>query len=199
MHKRALITYLLTLSGLLVKAQLPDLQSNVADNLKFASGVYKNFHDKYDFVISCCSQSYWWSDRESYEILAYGNGHWQKISLYSKRNHNGKWSKPSIKIDSFDNSRAKRLIEIFNKNDFWHLSNDSLSIHQKRINDTLFKAFDISDAVNYKFEVMTKNSFSIIQCYDPEYFMENIPEIKSRAIFIKCRDEFLSAFKSVGD
>ncbi|HVS93299.1 MAG TPA: hypothetical protein VHE59_14775 [Mucilaginibacter sp.] len=196
MRVKTFFIYLFLFSGLFVKAQLPILKSNTTDEQKQSSDIYNNFHDNYDFVISCNSQSYWWSDKKIYEVLAYGNGHWERISLYSKRHHNGKWSKPYIKIDSFDNERAEKLIELFNKNDFWHLSNDSLNIHQKRINDTLFKTYDISDDVNYKFEIMTKNDFLIIQCYAPEYFLEKIPEIKSREVFIKCRDEFLSAYKS---
>lgn len=190
---------LLTLPFLILffasRAQIPALKSNTPIAAKEASLIFKNFDGKYDFVIAFTKESYWWGNRRLYNILAYKQGEWKKLSLSQKQRKNGKWSKPMVVEQEFNQSNGDTIVSFFNRNSFWKLNRDSLNINRKKINDTTVQAFTISDAVNYKFEIVSNNEFLIIESYAPEYLLEKIPEIKCREVFIKCRDFFVSQLK----
>ena len=182
-----------------VKAQLPVLKSNTTEIEKANSLIYKNFYGKYDFVVSCIEESYWWGNRRFYKIFACKNGRWEKISLSQKEKKNDEWSKPVIHTEEFDKDKADSLMSLLNKNGFWKLNKDSLNITQRRVSEKQDQVFSISDGVNYKFEIFSNKDFQIIESYSPDYFYKKMPEIKCRGIFIRCRDLFLSAYNKKTD
>ena len=80
---------------------------------------------------------------------------------------------------------------------FYSLNRDSLNISSKKINDKQNEVFSVDDGINYKFEILSKSDFLIIESYEPEYFLQKIPELRSRKEFVKCRDWFLVKYKNL--
>ncbi len=187
---------IISLSGLsyFAKAQIPALKSNTSSAEKEASVIFGSFYGQYDFIISYTRESYWWSNKRSFGILGYRQGHWEKLLLNEKQRKDGKWSKPAIHKIGLNQNAADSIINFFNQNGFWRLDRDSLNINQRKIDDNKNQLFSISDGVNYKFEIMSKQEFLIIESYEPDYLLEKIPEIKCRETFIKCRNFFVSQF-----
>jgi hypothetical protein len=179
------------------KAQIPFLNANTTENERATSIIYKNFSSKYDLLIAFIRESYWWSNLKDYSLLAFQNGVCLKGYIYSKKNKHGIWSKPKIKFKAVNCDSANYIVKYLNDGGFYSLNRDTLNINRKKINDKQNKVYSIDDGVNYKFEIISKKDFLIIESYMPEYFLEKIPELKSRATFIKCRDWFLSKYKSL--
>ncbi|MCP2045265.1 hypothetical protein [Pontibacter sp. HSC-36F09] len=160
------------------------------------STIQKNLEGKYDFLIAYTEESYWWSDRQFYQILALKDGQWDLITLASKKKKNGDFRKPKIRVSSFDNNKAQLLLNQLDHLSFWTLSSDSLNITQREDPDSTLTTYTLYDAANYKFEIMTKEGYKIIEAYAPDHFLEKLPEIKSRQKFIAGRDIFIAALKN---
>jgi len=196
--KNILMLYFASLS-LFGKTQIPVLRSNTSNTEKEASVIFKNFSGQYDFIISFTRESYWWGNKRFFWILGHKQDHWEKLFLSEKQKKNSEWSKPVISKEEFNQNNADSIVNFFNQNRFWELNRDSLNINQREIDDKKNQVFSISDAVNYKFEILSKQEFLIIACYAPEHFLEKIPEIKCREVFIRCRDFFISQLKKTNN
>ena len=188
-----LICVLLSLASM-VKAQVPVIISNTTEKDKTESGIYQAFNGKYDFVIAYTNPSFWRSNILQYKILALKNNSWSYIS-YDFYKKGKSWSKPRIKERPFNFHKAETLIELLEQNHFWLLSRDSLNIQERRNSDGSVSKFNMYDDTNHKFEIITTSNYVIIEAYAPEYFLEVLPEIKSRELFIKCRNIFLGAIR----
>lgn len=186
--------HILLLLSLQVYGQIPVLQSD--SNQPNESTIQKTFEGKYDFLIAYTEESYWWSDRQLYQILALKDGKWSLITLASKKKKSGEFRKPTIKVSSYDKDKAQLLLNQLDQIGFWTLSTDSLNITQRENPDSTVMRYTLSDAVNYKFEIMTKEGYKVIEAYAPEHFLEKLPEIKSRQKFIIGRDIFKTALKN---
>jgi hypothetical protein len=193
---KILIINILLFLNLYTYGQIPVIKSNTTELEK--STIYKKFQGKYDFLIAYTEESYWWSNKEHYQILGLKEGHWSLITLTSKRKKNGEFTKPSIRIDYFDNNGGQILLSQLNQTNFWALERDSLNIKHRQNPDSTKTEFSLSDGVNFRFEILTKEGFRIIEAYEPEYFFEKIPEIKARQRFIINRDIFRTILKDYG-
>jgi hypothetical protein len=196
-YKKVLITTLAVLLAFYTGAQIPVLTSNTTDYEMATSIIYKNFSNQYDLLIAYTRESYWWSNLKSYSLLAFQNGACLKGAIYSKKNKHGIWSKPEIKFDEINCDSAKYIVEYLNDAGFYLLNRDTLNINKRKIDDKKVEMFSVEDGVNYKFEIISKNDFLIIESYEPEYLFKKLPELTSRGTFIKCRDWFLSKYKSL--
>ena len=176
---------------------MPKFNSNTSGDEKLASPIYKNLANQYDLIIGYTRESYWWSDKEIYSLLAFKNGICLKGSFYSKRRKNDSWSKPRIKFVEINRDSASFILNYLRDAGFFALNRDTLNINHRSINDKQDEVFSVDDGVNYKFEILTRNSFTIIESYQPDYFLEKLPEYKSRGIFIKCRNWFVAKLNSL--
>lgn len=193
-----------------VYAQLPVIKANATAIELRQSEMYQTFHPKYDFLIAYTSQSYWWSDRKNYVFLGLKNGKWEKGSYTSSKGKNEKWTKPKIKVHFVNGDSALAVINLIGSNGFYLLNRDSLNISKRAIRESERADFvlepgeildsvstNISDGVNYRFEVVNKGTFTIIESYEPQFYLEYIPEIKQREVFLNCMKLFLKKFYSL--
>lgn len=194
--KLLLISFIL-FSWLTSGAQIPVIRTNVPLEEK-QSIIYSQYFGEYDFLIASTSECYWWADKVNYQILAFSNDKWERISFFARKKKNGKLSKPVISHRPFESKIAETLIYDLTNNSFWNLNNDSLNLSTRKNPDSSITKYSLSDGVNYKFEVLTKNEFRIIESYEPEYFLEKMPEIKDREKFIKAKEIIESALKNNG-
>jgi len=197
LYKIAVIIVLLLSGTLNIKAQTLNLKSNTTPSERETSIIYKNFADQYDLLIAYTRESYWWENLKDCNVLAFKDGVCLKGYIYSKKNKNGIWSKPKIKLHEVNCDSAKMIQTYLNDAGFYTLNRDTLNINHKEINDKQDAVFSVDDGVNYKFEILTKKDFLIIESYEPEYFLQKIPELRTREEFIKCRDWFLSKYKNL--
>ncbi|MCG2612607.1 hypothetical protein LZZ90_13940, partial [Flavobacterium sp. SM15] len=174
----------------------PEIKSNATEEDKTESIIYSLLSNKYEFIIAYTTQCYWWSDKKNYVVYAFKNNTWEKIIVDSKRKKNGNWTKPKSKSHIISNQKANELIQTLSKKSFWDLKREELNIDKQKNDDGSVTKFSLHDGVNYRFEIITKQDFRIIESYEPEYFLEKMPEIKERKIFINCRDDFENFIKN---
>jgi hypothetical protein len=145
-------------------------------------------------MIAYTRESYWWHTKRYYSLLALNKGTWYRGYLFSEQNKNEKWTYPKVRFEEIDTDSAIRLVSHLDKMGFYKMSRDSLHIIEKNNPDGTVSVKGITDGVNYKFEILYKNELAIIDAYEPEAFLEFLPEIKTRATFIKCRDWFVQKY-----
>ena len=178
-------------------AQIPKFNSNTSETEKLSSPLYKNLANQYDLIIGYTRECYWWSDKEIYSLLAFKNGICLKGSFYSKRRKNNSWSKPRIKFEEISKDSADFILNYLSDAGFFGLNRDTLNINHRSISDKKDEVFSVQDGVNYRFEILTKSTFTIVESYQPDYFFEQLPEFKSRGLFIKCRNWFVEKYRNL--
>lgn len=196
MAKRGCFILIIILVAFYTKAQVPAIKSNTTEEEKKQSIIYKAFANQYDFLIAYSSDSYWSSNMRAYKILAIKNGSYLKGTYISKSKGNNKWAKPVIKFEKANIDTAREIVKYFNNSKFWSLNRDTLNIHEKKT-DTLTWSLGCDDCATNKFETISTDGFSIIESIAPETYLEFLPELKSREVFIKCRNWFLSKYKKL--
>ena len=184
-------------SSFFAKGQVPFLQSNTTEDEKSTSIIYKNFGSKYDFIIAYTRDSYWLGNIKSYSMLAVKNGIWSKGYIVSKKSKRERWSKPKIKFIGVNSDSSLAIVEYLTNAGFYALNKDSLGIDKKDVGNNKIELFSINDGVDYKFEVLSKNAFVIIESYEPDYFLEKMPYLKDRRCFIMCRNWFTNKYKKL--
>ena len=184
-------------SSFFAKGQIPFLQSNSTEDEKATSIIYKNFYNKYDFIIAYTRDSYWWRNIQSYSILALKNGIWFKGYIFSKKSKSGRWSKPKIKFIGVNPDSSLAIVEYLKNVGFYSLNKDSLAIDKKDVGNNKIELFSRNNGVDYKFEMLSKSAFVIIESYEPDYFLERMPYLKDRRHFIICRNWFISKYKNL--
>lgn len=189
--------------------QIPAIKHNYTKQDSTENPLIDSFSKTYDFIIAYTEQSYWWSDKKSYKILSCANNKWS-LWTYSdyfahltKKKRSKKTAIDTVRKGQFFESKTKfqdsaigQLLTNFSNNGFWTLSNDSLNqtyITTRIENgDTITTRHDISDGINYRFDILTKDKLRVIQSYEPDYFVKLFPAMIDRKQFIKSRDFFLS-------
>lgn len=142
-----------------------------------------------DFVFAYSEESYWWSNTENFSLLAWTGNTWTAWTYYKKwksssdvyENIGKKKNKDFKKITNLDASKVKELFDSLALVNFWTLNIDSL-------NET--RGNDISDDVNYKFQIEYSTGRQILESYAPEYFIEKFPDMRQRVVFIQGKDIF---------
>jgi len=195
LFKKLFITGILLINAFFTKAQSPLFNSNTSEKDKEESIIYKNFHNQCDFIMAYSVSSYWRGNTAQYNLLALKDGVWLKGYLHTQKRKNNTWRKPLVVFKEVDPDSASYIMKYLDSAGFYSLNRDSLNISERRVNDDNIQRITISDAINYKFEILSRNDFLVIESYAPEFFFEKMPEIKSRGAFIKLRDWFLLKYK----
>jgi hypothetical protein len=189
--------------------QIPDIRHNYTKQDSTENPLIDSFAKQYDFTIAYTEQSYWWSDRKSYKILACSDNKWtswtysdyfiqwtkkkRKKKMLVDTVRNGQFFKGKTELES---TSALQLLSALGSNDFWTLNNDSLNqtrIIETRIEngDTINRKASISDGINYRFDILTKTKLRVIESYEPDYFLKLFSDMVDRRKFLKSRDTFL--------
>ena len=179
---------------------IPILTTNgelIANRTK--DSVLKEFlNEEYDIVIAYTEKSYWWKDLIIYEALGKKSGVWYVLKIESKIKKNKKYRKPKIRSNSIQSFIGEKLMNQLNSIGFWELSNDSLNIQKKYYSDSSAIVYSVSDGATYQLELIENGQLTIIKAYEPKYYLEKIPEIKSREIFLEGIKLFRSTLNKIG-
>lgn len=206
MLKKTLALFVILCCFLKVNAQIPEIKSNVLDEQKSKSLIYKIFSDKYDLLISYQTVS--WTSGDI-QILALKNKRWKKITLSFL---NGEPVMTAIKKQSFPRLKANQLMAELTLHNFWTLSNDSINmkeitpknlIQNHRNKDTVVivaykqvKSITVMDGISYHFEILQENNLRIYDCNNPDTYFKYYPKIKPREHFINAKNAFEAAIKN---
>lgn len=176
--------------------QIPTFEHNFESTDSIENPLLKSNLMDYDVVISYTEQSYWWSDRKYYQILAFKNNEWSNWYYSDFRIKNTKNSDGTITQDTIregklykrkkkvKNSNVSKLITQFEQTGFWKLE-------RKEIN----KEVNIEDGINYRFEIFTQQNARIAESYMPDFYIVKNPEDLNIKKFIENRDFFLKWWK----
>ncbi|GAA4313786.1 hypothetical protein [Nibribacter koreensis] len=169
---------------------LPHIEASTNLHERNNSVIYKAFHDQYDFLISYSEESYWWSNRCEYRILATKDDAWYCLRYTSKQKNDKSFSKPFITKQKIRKKKGDLLLDELSRLGFWTLNQDSLNYTTKHNGGGRTTTYTVSDGVNYKFEILTREEFKTISAYEPDYFIQELPEYKQRQMFIYSRNAF---------
>jgi len=173
----------------ITNAQIRSFKANASEKQKTESVIYKNFVNECDLMIAYTRESFWWGDYKYYDLMALNKGIWYKGYLSSQLLKSGKWTYPKVRFKKIDPDSAKAIVDYVDSSGLLMLSRDSLRITDRIVGGKRYP-HSLSDGVNYKFEILVKNELETIEAYAPDFFLEKIPEIKTRAEFIKFREWF---------
>lgn len=173
----------------------PDIKSNTTEKEKSESVIYSLFAGKKTFLLAYSTESYWWSDKKDYQVLAFNENKWEIINVSLQRNKRREWSEPRISYKSINFNRANNLISQLTEISFWDLQRETLNESKVENEDGTISKYSISDGINYKVEILDENKYRIIEAYEPEYFLSHMPNIKEREIFIRSMNKIESIFK----
>ncbi len=142
-----------------------------------------------DFVFAYSEESYWWSNTENFSLITRTGNMWTAWTYFKKwksssdvfDNKGKKKSKYFKKVTTLDSSAVTELFDSLALVNFWTLNIDSL-------NET--RGGDISDDVNYKFQIENTTGRQILESYAPEYFIQNFPVMRQRLAFLKAKGIF---------
>jgi len=148
---------------------------------------------KADYILAYSEESYWWSNTEDFNLLVRTGNTWMTWTYYRKWKSssdvyakNGKRQKYFKKQAVVDSSSVKELFDSLALIKFWTLSADTLNEPKGR---------DISDDVNYKFQIENLTGRQILESYAPEYYIDKFPEMQQRAIFVQGKEIFRRGWK----
>jgi hypothetical protein len=158
MLKNTILVAFIMVCASITKAQTTMLNGNTSLADKQESVIYKNFVGECELMLAYTEESYWWGNRKYYSLLALNKGTWFKGYLSSQLLKSGKWTYPKVKFKEVDPDSASSIINYLNTAGLFKLSQDSLKITKKRINDSVYTVFSLSDGVNYKFEMLNKDN-----------------------------------------
>jgi hypothetical protein len=170
---------------LLGQTSLPTFTSAKKDTLAFLQFLPA----KADFILAYSEESYWWSNTETFKLLVRKGNTWTIWTYYKKwkssgdvHDNNGK-KKPKFfkKRGVVDSLSVKELFDSLDLVNFWTLNIDSLN--ETRDND-------ISDVVNYKFQLENPIGRQILESYAPEYYVEKYPDMRQRVLFLQGKEIF---------
>jgi hypothetical protein len=192
---RVILCILFLLVFQCVSGQIPPIQSNTSWKDSTTSFLVKVLNNQYDFLLGYKIESFWWSNTQVYKVLAYKNSHWQAIQIVSTKNKKDR-VKTEISKWNFSSDSAFKLINGLSALHFWTLDHDLLNQEGVPISDSTVRKLQIADGVNYKFEILTKEGYRIIQSYEPETYLKEFPKMTIRKIFIDGRELFLNTWNN---
>lgn len=188
--------------------QLPSIKHNYSTLDSSGNPLIDSFAMQYDFTVAYTEQSYWWSDRKSYKILACSDNQWTSWTYsdytiqWTKKKGSKKILVDTVRYGQFTkgktdlkNSSVLHLFSALDSNYFWELNNGSLNETVVKTwvenGDTVVRKASVSDGVNYRFDILTKESLRVIESYEPDYFLKLSADMEERKKFVKSRDAFL--------
>jgi hypothetical protein len=152
----------------------------------------------------------------TYKIIAYNKKRWSSFT-YSNFSIQGSFNKKTKQFSTdtirtgqlyssklnINKYHIQKLFDGLSAINFWILNNDSLNQTRKYIfrirdGDTTYRYANITDDLNYRFDILFKNKARVIQSYAPEYFLSLFPDMKERSIFLKGRRIFLAWWDKYG-
>jgi hypothetical protein len=157
--------------------------------------LFTMLHNQYDFLIAYSEESYWWSNKRYYRILATKDGQWHCLRHSSKQKKDKSFSKAIITRRRIRKESGEMLLGKLSRLGLWTLNQDSLNYTTKDNGGGRSMTYTVSDGVNYKFEILTKEGFKLISAYEPDYFLTELPEYKQRQKFIEARNAFKALCK----
>ncbi|RZL37065.1 MAG: hypothetical protein EOP00_28925 [Pedobacter sp.] len=183
---RKITLFFILCFALKANSQIPKLESNVPNEQKGKSLLYKTFLNKYDLAISYQPVSWTAGD---IQVLALKKKRWEKITISFSKNDP---TNMVIKKKSFPSKRASQLIADLTLQNFWTLSNDSLNmtviprktlIKNHQIKDTVViigpykteTSFVVADGIAYLFEILQGNSLRRYAVNNPETYIKYFP------------------------
>lgn len=86
--------------------------------------------------------------------------------------------------------KVNELLLTFDAERIWNFDTDSLSIMGRKINDSMSTFISITHGVSHRFEFISKDGYRIVECYNPEGYLKELPEIVLRQNFINCIEKF---------
>ena len=196
MQKGLLIFSVLISVSFISFGQMPDIKTNTAIEEQNKSTIYKTFKGQYNLLIAYSEDGYWWSNKQYYEILALKDSGWFRLSLTSRKKKDGSFTKPTIIKKKINETSGEIILNQLQEIGFFTLDRDSLNIKTKLINDSISEHYTTSDGVNYRFEILSEENFRVIEAYEPEYFLEKLPEFKKRQKFIIGRNLYKTIYKN---
>lgn len=109
----------------------------------------------HDTLLVYIEESYWWSDRLVYKVLAKKGNDWTAIQLQCRRKKKGDFRSDQT-IFEFPADSASLLMQRLQSMDPW-----SIDINELR------PKVEVQDGISYKFELITKEGFKSVDFYDP--------------------------------
>jgi hypothetical protein len=147
------------------------------------------FPTKVDYLLAYSEEGYWWSNIENFRLLARTGSSWTAWIYYRKwkssanvqENNGKKKNKYFKKVSALEPDAIREILDSLTLIDFWRLRDDSL-------NET--RGSDISDDINYIFQLENKSGRQVLESYAPEYFLGKFPDMNQRAVFLRGKDIF---------
>ena len=161
---------------------------NYSENSKKLTKLLLNFKESILFTADC-----YWPKSKVYLVLGYDGNTWKLIKLtqiYKSRTKTKNNIRRVRKVKlPINDSCVVDLISYLKANTFFSLNNDTININYVQNSDGSQTVYSPSDGCNEIFQIKTKSSFKIINCYLPEK-MQNLIPIKEREVFINCKKKF---------
>lgn len=176
-------------------SQFVQINPNATVIDKQESLLFKKVLNQYDLVIGYSTSSYWSRSSNMYHFLAFKDGECFKARLVSGRINDTTWSEPVIQSQKVNIIKAKKIVNHLKNTGFFSLDRDSLDISGRPKSGRYTTKYSRTDGVNYRFEIIVGNELLIVESYEPEFFLEKMPELRQRAQFVKDRDWFLKQYK----
>ena len=195
---KQLLIILLFITTRVLGQQLPDIEPNTDSLSKSNSVIYNTFQNKYDFLISYSENSYWWSNRRFFEIVAKKDNDWEYLTYYDRKKKKGGFTKPSITRHIIDRTSVKLILDQLSQINFWTLDSDSLNNNSEQISEDRSITYTISDGVSYDFQIISQDDYREISAYEPEYFLKVLPDNEQRKRFIVGQKVFKTFLKKNG-
>lgn len=148
---------------------------------------------QYDFVLGYTEGSYWWQNQQHYKVLARSGEQWYAIEISGRKNKRGK-VKTGLRKCNFSTDLATQLMDSLDARNFWNLNPRLLNQTSWPLNDSIAESLHISDGVNNKFKVLSRDSYKVIESYEPDSYLSKFPAMTSRKTFIDCRRLFREAW-----
>ncbi|MGE6221382.1 hypothetical protein ACQKCH_16280 [Nubsella zeaxanthinifaciens] len=204
---RLLLVILILLSIYQTYAQIPVFNSNVNDDFKAKSLLFKKLKHKYDFLIAYHVEGITRMKNAKIQIIAVKNKKWRKLTFIYEGKSCLKRRLISKKIDK---SIGNELIANLGKENFWTLENDSINyreikskppVTRKPINDTVFvigykpeRTLVAIDGGSYYLQMMQGDNLRVYKSNNPDFYFKYYPQFLHIGNFIRSRDAFIDAF-----
>lgn len=205
--RRLLLVTLILFSIYHTQAQIPVFNSNVNDDFKAKSLLFKKLKHKYDFLIAYHVEGITRMKNAKIQIIAVKNNRWRKLTFIYQDKSCLKRRLISKKID---NSIGNELIAKLSKENFWTLENDSINYRElkpnptvphKPIKDTVLvigykpeRILVAVDGTSYYLQVMQGDSLRVYKSNNPDFYFKHHPQFLHIGNFIRSRDAFIEAF-----
>lgn len=188
-------------------SQIPVIDSNVSDDFKGTSLLFKKLRHKYDFSIAYHVEGMFNFKNAKIQIIASKNNRWWKLTFIDKEKS---CLKKRVKRKPLNEKIGKELVATLNQEGFWTLNNDSINnrevkpkppVERKQSKDTVYvtghksvRSVHVVDGGFYYLQMIHGNKMRIYKTDNPDIYFKHYPQFTQRGNFIKSRDAFISAF-----